>query len=134
MTTEVLITLGGLVLSVLTYFAGVWRTERRHKQDDREVRIQRVLQRYMEFRRTNYTAGLDGLQKSGVATLASNSEIAELAQRIEGHAEIHPLGSDHAAVFTGVDLHKFFQYAARERINFLQIPVQEVIAQSKAKA
>jgi hypothetical protein len=36
---ELLIGLGELVLSVVTYFAGVLRTERRHARPDREASV-----------------------------------------------------------------------------------------------
>src|SRR5450755_1181239 len=102
MSNELLIGLGGLVLSVLTYFAGVRRTERRQRTDDREQRVLRVFNKYMEFRRTGYTAGYDGSLKSGLGTLISNDEIDEFARLVVGHGEMHPLGTDHEAVFAGV--------------------------------
>jgi hypothetical protein len=74
-TNELLIGVGGLVLSVLTYFGGVWRTERRHRADDRAARIRRVFDKYMEFRRSNYTGGYDGLVKAGLATLVSTRRL-----------------------------------------------------------
>lgn len=95
MTNEILIVLAGLVLSVLMYFAGVWRTERRHAKEDRETRVRRVFEKYMEFRRSNYTGGYDGLQKAGISTLASNGEVQELLDLIVAHGERHPLGSNH---------------------------------------
>ena len=117
MNNELLIGIGGLILSVLTYFAGVQRTERRHSAEDhrhaaeeREARIRRVFDQYMQFRRTNYTGGYDGLQKSGVATLGSNAEIEELTRVIVAHGEAHPLGSNHLAIFQGVDLLRLFGF------------------------
>ena len=133
-TNEVLIGIGGLILSVLTYFAGVWRTEKRHVTQDREARIRRVFERYMEFRRTNYTGGYDGLQKSGISTLASNEEITELTNLIVAHGEAHPLGSDHEVVFKNVDLLQFFKFAAEKRVNFVTTPVERVINNSGARS
>lgn len=133
MSNELLIGVGGLVLSVLTYFAGVWRTEKRHAKDDREQRVQRVFDRYMEFRRTNHTGGTDGLQKAGIATLESNKEISELIERIIKHGEKHPLGTDAETTFAGVDLLRFFKYAAANRVNFLKTSPDEVIRASSAK-
>ena len=134
MSNEVLIGIGGLILSVLTYFAGVWRTENRHSNQDREARIRRVFERYMEFRRTNYTGGYDGLQKAGISTLASNEEITELVNLILAHGEAHPLGSDHDAVFKSVNLLQFFRYAAEKRVNFVTTPVERVINESGSRA
>jgi hypothetical protein len=133
MTNEVLIGIGGLILSVLTYFAGVWRTERRHMTEDRETRIRRVFERYMEFRRTNNTGGYDGLQKSGISTLASNEEITELTCLIVAHGEAHPLGSDHEVVFKNVDLLQFFKFAAAKRVNFVTTPIERVIKESGSR-
>lgn len=53
MTTEILIGIGGLLLSVLTYFAGVHRTEKRLSKDERNTRIQKVLDKYMNFKESN---------------------------------------------------------------------------------
>ncbi len=72
MMGEILIGIEGLLLSILTYFAGVWRTEKRLSKEERNNRIQRVFDRYMEFRRSKYTSGFGGLQKAGVSTLQSD--------------------------------------------------------------
>ena len=133
MTNELIIGIGGLLLSVLTYFVGVWRTEKRFAAEDRETRVRRVFEEYMKLRRANYTGGYDGLQKSGISTLRSNEEIQELINLIVAHGERHPLGSDHAKVFNGVDLRKFFLYAVEKQVNFLKTPVEDVIRDSGAK-
>lgn len=119
---------------MLTYFSGVWRTERRHTKEDREARVRRVFDKYMDFRRSNYTGGFDGLQKAGVATLASNQEVHELIQLIVAHGEKHPLGSNREAVFGDVDLLKLFKFAAEQRVNFLRKPIEDIIRDSGAKA
>jgi hypothetical protein len=133
-SNELLIGIGGLVLSVLTYFAGVSRTKRQLATQDRETRISAVLNAYMDFRRKNKTDGLDGLQKAGIATLISNTEIHELLSRIVAHGEHHPLGRDHATTFSGVDLPRFFQYAAQNRINFFQTSIEQVVKDSDSRA
>lgn len=133
MTNELIIGIGGLLLSVLTYFAGVWRTEKRLAAEDRQTRVRRVFEKYMGLRGTNRTGGYDGLQKSGISTLRSNEEIQELINLIVAHGEIHPLGSDHEKVFNGVDLRKFFLYAAERQVNFLKTPVEDVIRDSGGK-
>jgi len=85
----------------------------------------------MEFRRS--TGGYDGLQKAGISTLTSNEEVQELLHLIAAHGEMHPLGSDHQAVFRDVDLLKLFKFAAEHRINFLRTPIEQVIRDSGAK-
>lgn len=134
MTNEILIGVGGLILSVLTYFAGVARTKKQLAAKDRDERIRRVLNTYMGFRRLNKTSGLDGLQKAGIATLESNGEISELLDLIVAHGEPHPLGTKHVATFSGVDLLRLFQYAAANSVNFFQVPIEQVIKDSSAQA
>ena len=134
MTAEILIGICGLILSVLTYFAGVWRTEKRLSREDRERRVRSVFDKYMDFRRRNYTGGLDGLQKAGAATLNSHNEILEVIDLVTGHGETHPLGQNQLHLFEGVDLKKFFDYAAKQRVNFLRTPLERVIEDSRRNA
>ena len=51
MKTQIIIEIGGLILSVLTYFAGVLRTEKRNKEQARKNRIESVVLKYMGLRR-----------------------------------------------------------------------------------
>lgn len=132
MNTEILIGLGGLILSVLTYFAGVHRTERRLLKKERDNRIRTVFNRYMEFRESNYTGGLDGLKKAGIATLTTNEEIYELFELITKHGERHPLSND-KEVIEKVGLKKFFDYAIEHGVDFLRIPVGEIIREIESK-
>lgn len=131
MSNELIIGIGGLVLSVLTYFAGVWRAEKRHDAIDKATRMNAVFDRYMEFRKSNHTAGMDGLLKAGIATLESDAEIRELSNRIAAHGERHPLG-DPDEQFENVNLKLLFEYAAKNRVNFLSISIEEVIDYSRA--
>jgi len=128
---EILFGLAALVLPVLTYFAGVWRAERRHTGVDKQRRIDAVFNRYMEFRKTSKTAGHDGLLKAGVATLASNEEILELADRIIAHGEKDPLERQ-SGLLDDVDLKKLFDYAAKTRVKFLSTRLEEIIEHSGA--
>jgi hypothetical protein len=132
--SELIVAVGGIILSVLTYFAGVWRTEKRHRTEDREIRLRRVFDQYMGYRRTNFTGGYDGLQRSGVSTLKSNAEIEEVCRLVVSHGEAHPLGSDRDAVFQGVDLVKLFAYSAEKRVNLVATRIQDVIRDSGSKA
>lgn len=131
MSDTVLIGLAGLVLSVLTYFAGVWRTNLRHAKEDRTGRIRRVVDTYMAFRRSNETSGFDGLQRAGVATLGSNAEIDEVIGQIMAHGEKHPFGR-YEPLFRGVDLLRFFRYTAEHRIDFHRREPQDLIRESGA--
>jgi hypothetical protein len=126
MSDNLIIGLGGILLSVLTYFAGVYRTERRYKKQDKGKRIEHVLARYMEFRKNNKTAGLDGLQKAGVATLKDDSEIRELASIIIKHGENDPLQRS-ALKMDGIDLKLFFEKASEEKINYYSSDLRSFI-------
>ena len=74
MKNEIIIGIGGLILAALTYFAGVYRTDQRYRKQEKEKRIENVLNRYMEFAKTGQTAGLDGLQRAGIGTLNNDTE------------------------------------------------------------
>ncbi len=131
MTSQIIIGVGGLLLSVLTYFAGVRRTEKRYTSIDKSKRMDAVFDRYMGFRSTNKTGGYDGLQKAGVATLESDVEVRELIDRIIAHGESNPLGSS-TELFENVDLKLLFGFAVKNRINFFKTGIEEVIEKSQA--
>ncbi len=114
----IIVGIGGLILAVLTYFAGVYRTEKQYKSQEKGKRIEDVVNRYMEFRRTNKTAGLDGLQKSGIATLNSDAEIREVVDLIIKYGENDPLQRS-ALPMDKVDLKVFFTEAAKKRVNLV---------------
>ena len=130
MSNEIIIGLGGLILSSLTYFAGVYRTEKRLNKEEKRQRIEAVFNRYMEFRAGNITGGVDGLLKSGAGTLNDSAEIRELGDMIISHGEKPPLGKN--GELDGVDLKVFFEYAAKNRINFLRTPIEDVVRDSSA--
>lgn len=134
MTVEILIGICGVVISVLTYLLGVRRREKRLSREDRERRVRSVFDKYMDFRKRNFTGGLDGLQKAGAATLDSHDEIQEVIDLVTGHGETHPLGQNQLHLFEGVDLKKFFDYAAKQRVNFLRTPLEQVIEDSRTNA
>ena len=133
MPSEILLTIGGLLLSVATFFGGVWWTNRRHAKEDRQARILRVVDRYMEFRRSNFTSGLDGLQRSGIAMLSSNEEVREVARLIMAHGEPNPLGSNEENLLKDVDLLILFKFAAATRHNFLMGRLEDLIQNSSAR-
>jgi len=117
MKSEIIIGIGGLLLSALTYFAGVYRTELRYKKKAKEKRIENVVNRYMEFRKANETAGLDGLQRAGVGTLKDDAEIREVVNIIMKYGETDPLQRP-AVQIDGIDLKVFFDEATKKKLNF----------------
>ena len=117
MENELIIGIGGLILAVLTYFAGVYRTEKRYKLQEKNNRIANAVNRYMEFRKTNKTAGLDGLQKAGVANLMNDTEIREAVNLIINYGENDPLQRS-ALPMDEIDLKVFFVEANKAKLNF----------------
>jgi hypothetical protein len=85
---EIALAIGGLLLSVLTYFAGVRRGKRYREEDraaaaehDADHRIDRVVQRYAVLVHTKQTGGLHGLLVAGVKNLRSTEEIRLARER-----------------------------------------------------
>lgn len=106
---------GGLVLSVLTYFAGVIRTERRYARTDRAVRITRVLDAYLDAAHSGRVNGFPGLLRAGVATLKNDAEIRELLDHIYQHDQRW----DPRPTLQDIDTHKFFTTAVERHIDFM---------------
>jgi hypothetical protein len=95
---EIALTVGGLMLAVLTYFAGV-RRGKRYRDEDRAAaaeheadhRIDRVVQRYALLARTSQTAALHGLLVAGVKNLRSAEEVRLARERATAQTGIDPL-------------------------------------------
>ncbi|MDX6770018.1 MAG: hypothetical protein SF051_10840 [Elusimicrobiota bacterium] len=127
---NLLIGLGGLILSVLTYFAGVWRTERQNEASDSEARITRVLNNYVQASQAGKRNGYHGLSHAGVGTLRNDAEIRELLDRIRKHGQPW----DPRAQLEGIDTFEFFQTAIARNINFMHGgAIDALIAEFKAK-
>lgn len=125
---NLLIGAGGLILSALTYFAGVSRERKRQLEDRswqeqrdsaaradhaREQRIGAVAEEYSQLshlKGMRIAAGIQGLLKAGVRTLHDDSEIREAVRRIDtrwGPSE-HVLGREREQIWQLSDLHAFF--------------------------
>ena len=95
---EIALTIGGLLLAVLTYFAG-FRRGKRYREEDRAVaaehdadhRIDRVVQRYALLVRTDQTRALHGLLVAGVTNLRTSDEIRLARERAAAQTGDDPL-------------------------------------------
>jgi hypothetical protein len=95
---EIALAVGGLILSVLTYFAGV-RHGKRYRDEDRAAaaeheadhRIDRVVQRYALLVRTTQSGALHGLLVAGVKNLRSSGEVRLARDRATAQTGIDPL-------------------------------------------
>ena len=110
---EIALAVGGLLLSVVTYFAGV-RRGKRYRDEDRAAaaeheadhRIDRVVQRYTLLVRTSQTGALHGLLVAGVKNLRSSGEVRLARARATAQTGIDPL---HHYSLDGVDLKEFVE-------------------------
>jgi hypothetical protein len=108
---EIALSIGGLLLSVLTYFAGVRRGKKYRQEDlaaaaahEADHRIDRVVQRYVILVRTNQTGALHGLLVAGVKNLRSSDEIRLARERAAAQTGNDPLRQYSLA---GADLKEF---------------------------
>jgi hypothetical protein len=108
---EIALAVGGLLLSMLTYFAGVRRGKRYRDEDraaaaehDADHRIDRVVQRYTLLVRTSQTGALHGLLVAGVKNLRSSGEVRLARERATAQTGIDPL---HQYSLDGVSLKDF---------------------------
>jgi len=93
---DIALAVGGLLLSMLAYFAGV-RRGKRYRDEDRAAaaeheadhRIDRVVQRYALLVRTSQIGGLHGLLVAGVKNLRSSGEVVR--ERAIAQTGIDPL-------------------------------------------
>ena len=106
--------------------------QERHELEDRRARMDAVFEKYMYFRKRYFTEGPDGLQKAGVATLKSDAEIRELADRIIANNEPDPLRRNSGLFKQDMDFKLFYDYAAKERFDFSRGNLDEAIEKSGA--
>ncbi|MCX6992647.1 MAG: hypothetical protein NT011_05810 [Kiritimatiellaeota bacterium] len=116
MTIEIIIGIAGVVLAVLTYFAGVQRTKQQYEQDDVESRINRLVDAYHSDASKYRYYPLRRLINSGVLLLRSDKEIREACRRLELRNSRSPL-EPHAEALSNVDLHVFFQAIKEYKLN-----------------
>jgi hypothetical protein len=149
---NLLIALGGLLLSGLTYFAGVQRGKRdtavrQHQEKDlaesqqeheralererqREARVTAAVERYADLYQRGISSAIYGLADSGLGLLHSDEEIRQAVDRMHQITRDNPWGTlGHH--FDKVDLLTFFKFVSERRINFANQSVEQVIEQMK---
>jgi len=130
MSNELIVALVGLGFTILSYFIGVYRTEKRLNKQDKKERIDSVLKKYMDLRHGNRDSGWSAALKSGFATLYCDDEIREVAKLIESYGEKNPLSTK--VNIANVDLKKLFNYVAENSLNFGNTPLERLIEQANA--
>lgn len=110
------IVVAGLLLPVLTYFAGVQRTKQRYEQDDSEQRITKVVDEYQKLWQPRTNAGLPALLEAGIALLKNNKEAREACRRLQIRNDRSPLESSDKEL-ADIDLHRFFLAIREHKLN-----------------
>jgi len=130
MNADILIALLAVVIPVLTYFAGVYRTEKRLNTKDSKDRIEVAVNRYLELWRSGKDTGWSAALKSGFGNLANDTEIRQAAKIIEGHGVTSPIATDQN--IESVNLKVLFQYVAENKLGFSNTPLDVLIRQANA--
>jgi hypothetical protein len=130
MSSELFVALCGIILSVLTYFAGVIRTEKRLNSQDSKERIESVLSKYLDLCQGGRDSGWSAALRSGFGTLDNDNEIREVAKLVEDHGEKYPLTTKEN--LENVDLKKLFNYVSQNNLGFRNTPIDQLIELSNA--
>lgn len=123
---ELLIGVLGIAVAVGTYALGKRHGQRVREEDRRENRIQRLADDYVDKHDRNIRSGVGQLIPSGVVELKSDSEIRDALERCARRTGKHPLGKN-SSLLEDVDLKAFFEFVARNGIDFSRTSVAEAI-------
>ena len=144
MSDEVLIALVALIVSALTYFAGVHRgakQERARQAHEEKLERERnnrqlatkVADEYVHMVRNGRDSGPHALAKLGLQNLGSDSLIRDAIHEMKVRTGKNPWQDDEAHV-EGIDLVEFFSLATENRVNFFSTPVGEHAALVRSKS
>jgi hypothetical protein len=123
----ILIGIGGIVLSVLTYFAGVIRTDRRHKAQAKDNRIDAFERAFFD----SYGGGgyiLRHLIPTGINNLVDDDEIKIALDRLQNRIGHHPL-RDWNQRIEEIGYKSFFQHTAGSGMRLGSASIEILIAQ-----
>jgi len=108
MKSEIITGIGGLILAALTYFAGVYRTEKRYKNQQREKRIADFVKNFFsQYEGAGVAIPL--LIPAGINNLSDDEEIQEALITLKNRLGIHPL-RDRNSEIEIIGYKKFFDY------------------------
>ena len=137
MDYTLLVAAGGVILSVLTYFAGQERADRRHDRDraeepERERREQRramatkMVDEFVNTVRRHYADGPYALKPLGLEALGSDERIREAIAEMKIRSASDPWSGQGHHV-QDIDLVAFFRMVREQRVNFAKTTVEEVV-------
>ncbi|OGS08243.1 MAG: hypothetical protein A2270_10455 [Elusimicrobia bacterium RIFOXYA12_FULL_51_18] len=118
---ELTIGVAAIVVSALSYFAGVVRTKQQQASNDQDSRINKVLDKYVSASQAGRCNSYGGLVQAGIGLLKNDKEIRELLDRIVKHGE----SWDPRSQLAGIDTYQLFQKAKEKRLNFSYSGVAE---------
>jgi len=88
---QIVIGIGGIIVAVLIYFAGVQRGKAQRSLDACEARINRVVDNFASLDPVHRGLDLAEFIRAGAADLRDNPEVVEAARRIVNRGAHHPI-------------------------------------------
>jgi hypothetical protein len=111
MNNEIIIGIGGLILSALTYFAGVYRTERCYERERREKRIDDFVNTFFsQYKGAGVV--IEILIPSGINNLHTDEEIKSALENLRNRLGFHPLRNWNGEI-EAIGYKKFLNYIVR---------------------
>lgn len=134
--------LGGPLLAVLIYFAGVERGKRAEKRRsadradrttaDAERRqedlVAAKVEAYLASVRSLHASGIHALATLGLYELDSDERIRGAIERMKLGSGKDPLGRKTPSLLEGVDLRRFFRHLAENSIDLHKTSVSDALA------
>lgn len=114
MKNEIIIGIGSLVLSALTYFAGVIRTEKRYKFQSKEKRIDEFVNIFFsKYKGDGVVIAL--LSPSGIHNLQTDNEIMTALNALNNRLGFQPLRNWNEDI-KSIGYKKFFDFVLENKI------------------
>ena len=144
MDLELVIGIAGLVLAVLTYFAGVQRgkiQEQERREHDRAAEEDRrlyelrskLVDEFVDMRRRNLDSGPPALVRLGLDKLGSDEQIRIAIQEMEARTKGSPWGR-YAPQVADVNLLAFFRHCSQNGLDFRRTgTIEDVVAAVEEK-
>lgn len=134
LTTGIIISIAAIIISALIYFARVQREKLYRAKEEKKKRINSVVDRYRDQVVKHISAGLIGMQRSGVLGLLSSEEVEEVFSIIENEGLTPGIPKTYMLELKGRDLLLFFQLLQqRKSKTFADGEVRRIIKEVKEK-
>ena len=121
MNMEILIAIAGILLSVLTYFAGVQRTERKYREDDASTRQNRVVDYILNIPRGQGNISLIELVNGGALELKDENEFIAVLEKLENRNYRPAFPPQIRTALPAGSLFEFLGWFSKNRLKFADI-------------